>query len=264
MIHTKLARGGLLVAYDVWGPHHCNALAPAELAEPTGTTWAWPRELVWVRYLWIRLFSPIHKFSSSPWVFRLRLRLGCRRDLAGWCRLEPGGAPIDALSSHDQASTVGSDGYCRAVQHCQLCKRLLCVWYGRGNGAEAAQQGQNRSSSSEFMVAIHHLLLLRGSQTNKNPRSRSDSPSSVENAKFQVAKKVILLKPSTRPTLVSISSLGYQSKAARSWCSRTWIRGICYFRGRISGSYFEADTGGYVYNMMSELIGNQLGPCIFV
>lgn len=61
-----------------------------------------------------------------------------------------------------------------------------------------------------------------------NIRSRSSSPSSifsVENAEIQIAKKITLMEPSTRPTLVFINSLGSRSKNARSRPSRSRTRG---------------------------------------
>ncbi|KAJ5113966.1 hypothetical protein N7456_002500 [Penicillium angulare] len=50
-------------------------------------------------------------------------------------------------------------------------------------------------------------------------RSRSPSPSSIfslENAEIHVAKKITLMEPPTRPTLVFINSLGSRSKGSRS------------------------------------------------
>lgn len=61
-----------------------------------------------------------------------------------------------------------------------------------------------------------------------NIRSRSASPSSifsVENAEIQIAKKITLMEPPTRPTLVFINSLGSRSKNARSQTSRPRTRG---------------------------------------
>ncbi|CAI7605173.1 unnamed protein product [Penicillium glandicola] len=52
-----------------------------------------------------------------------------------------------------------------------------------------------------------------------NSRSRSTSPSSifsVEEADIQVAKKVTLMEPRTRPTVVLIHALGSRSKASKS------------------------------------------------
>lgn len=64
--------------------------------------------------------------------------------------------------------------------------------------------------------------------TTTNVRSRSSSPSSifsVENAEIQIAKKITLMEPPTRPTLVFINSLGSRSKNARSRPSRSRTRG---------------------------------------
>lgn len=61
-----------------------------------------------------------------------------------------------------------------------------------------------------------------------NLRSRSSSPSSifsVENAEIQIAKKITLMEPPTRPTLVFINSLSPRSKNARSRPSRSRTRG---------------------------------------
>lgn len=54
---------------------------------------------------------------------------------------------------------------------------------------------------------------------NPNPRSRSSSPSSifsVESAEIQTAKKVTMMEPPTRPTVVFINAIGARSKAAKS------------------------------------------------
>jgi hypothetical protein len=62
---------------------------------------------------------------------------------------------------------------------------------------------------------------------NPNPRSRSPSPSSifsVETAEIQTAKKVTMMEPPTRPTLVFINSLGPRSKGARSRPSHSRTR----------------------------------------
>ncbi|KAJ5673198.1 hypothetical protein N7507_002325 [Penicillium longicatenatum] len=78
-----------------------------------------------------------------------------------------------------------------------------------------------------------------------NRRSRSSSPSSifsVENAEIQVAKKITLMEPPTRPTLVFINSLGSRSKGsrARPSHSRTWgnarNRESRIFDGKLEGN----------------------------
>ncbi|KAJ5836729.1 hypothetical protein N7447_002755 [Penicillium robsamsonii] len=59
------------------------------------------------------------------------------------------------------------------------------------------------------------------------PRSRSTSPSSVfsvEEADIQVAKKVTMVEPRTRPTLVLINALGSRSKASKSRLSHSRSR----------------------------------------
>ncbi|KAJ5754376.1 hypothetical protein N7533_003919 [Penicillium manginii] len=59
-------------------------------------------------------------------------------------------------------------------------------------------------------------------------RSRSASPSSifsVEHAEVQMAKKVIMKEPPTRPTLVFINSLGPRSKAPKSRLNQPRTRG---------------------------------------
>lgn len=64
--------------------------------------------------------------------------------------------------------------------------------------------------------------------TTTNLRSRSSSPSStfsVENAEIQIAKKITLMEPRTRPALVFINSLSSRSKNARSRPSRSRTRG---------------------------------------
>lgn len=63
--------------------------------------------------------------------------------------------------------------------------------------------------------------------TASTSRSRSASPSSifsVENAEIQVAKKVTMTEPPTRPTLVFINSLGTRSKGSRSRSSHSRTR----------------------------------------
>lgn len=67
-----------------------------------------------------------------------------------------------------------------------------------------------------------------------NPRTRSPSPSSifsVENAEIQVAKKVTVVEPPTRPTLVFISSLGSRSKGPKSRPSHARSKGNPRDRG---------------------------------
>ena len=62
---------------------------------------------------------------------------------------------------------------------------------------------------------------------NSNPRSRSSSPSSVfsvESAEIQTAKKVTMMEPPTRPTVVFINAIGARSKAARSKPSHSRTR----------------------------------------
>ncbi|KAJ5148554.1 hypothetical protein N7448_000132 [Penicillium atrosanguineum] len=59
------------------------------------------------------------------------------------------------------------------------------------------------------------------------PRSRSPSPSSifsVESAEIQTAKKVTMIEPPTRPTVVFINAIGVRSKAARSRPSHSRTR----------------------------------------
>ncbi|KAJ5919645.1 hypothetical protein N7454_009480 [Penicillium verhagenii] len=59
-------------------------------------------------------------------------------------------------------------------------------------------------------------------------RSRSSSPSSifsVENAEIQIAKKITLMEPPTRPTLVFINALGSRSKTSRARPSHSRTRG---------------------------------------
>lgn len=65
-------------------------------------------------------------------------------------------------------------------------------------------------------------------QVNQNSRSRSSSPSSifsVENAEIHVAKKVTMVEPPTRPTLVFINSLNSRSKSTRPRSSHSRPRG---------------------------------------
>lgn len=67
-----------------------------------------------------------------------------------------------------------------------------------------------------------------------NPRSRSPSPSSifsVETAEIQTAKKVTMMEPPTRPTLVFINSLGARLKGARSRPTHSRTRGNPRDRG---------------------------------
>ncbi|KAJ5381915.1 uncharacterized protein N7496_004343 [Penicillium cataractarum] len=64
--------------------------------------------------------------------------------------------------------------------------------------------------------------------TTTNVRSRSSSPSSifsVENAEIQIAKKITMMEPPARPTLVFINSLGSRSKNSRSRLNRSRTRG---------------------------------------
>lgn len=70
--------------------------------------------------------------------------------------------------------------------------------------------------------------------SNGNSRTRSPSPSSifsVENAEIQVAKKVTMVEPPTRPALVFINSLGTRSKNSRSRPSHSRTRGNPRDRG---------------------------------
>ncbi|KAJ5776934.1 hypothetical protein N7520_000180 [Penicillium odoratum] len=78
-----------------------------------------------------------------------------------------------------------------------------------------------------------------------NRRSRSSSPSSifsVENAEIQVARKIIMMEPPTRPTLVFINSLGSRSKGSRARPSHSRTRGNTrnresrIFDGKLEGS----------------------------
>jgi hypothetical protein len=67
-----------------------------------------------------------------------------------------------------------------------------------------------------------------------NPRSRSPSPSSifsVESAEIQTAKKVTLMEPTTRPTVVFINAIGARSKASRSRPSHSRSRATSRDRG---------------------------------
>ncbi|KAJ5191916.1 uncharacterized protein N7498_010901 [Penicillium cinerascens] len=71
-------------------------------------------------------------------------------------------------------------------------------------------------------------------QANPNPRSRSPSPSSIfsmETAEIQTAKKVSMMEPPTRPTLVFINSLGARLKGARSRPNHSRTRGNPRDRG---------------------------------
>ncbi|KAJ6110763.1 hypothetical protein N7486_002998 [Penicillium sp. IBT 16267x] len=76
-------------------------------------------------------------------------------------------------------------------------------------------------------------------------RSRSSSPSSifsVENAEIQVAKKITLMEPPTRPTLVFIKSLGSRSKGSRAPPSHSRTRSSArnresrIFDGKLEGN----------------------------
>ncbi|KAJ6007520.1 hypothetical protein N7540_011496 [Penicillium herquei] len=76
-------------------------------------------------------------------------------------------------------------------------------------------------------------------------RSRSPSPSSVfslENAEIHVAKKITLMEPQTRPTLVFIKSLGTRSKDARLRPTQPRTRGNArnresrIFDGKLEGN----------------------------
>ncbi|KAJ5992185.1 hypothetical protein N7451_007909 [Penicillium sp. IBT 35674x] len=78
-----------------------------------------------------------------------------------------------------------------------------------------------------------------------NRRSRSSSPSSifsVENAEIQVARKITLMEPPTRPTLVFINSLGSRSKGSRARPSHSRTRGSArnresrIFDGKLEGN----------------------------
>ncbi|KAJ6107193.1 hypothetical protein N7523_008516 [Penicillium sp. IBT 18751x] len=62
---------------------------------------------------------------------------------------------------------------------------------------------------------------------NPNIRSRSSSPSSVfsvESAEIQTAKKVTMMEPPTRPTVVFINAIGARSKAVKSKPSHSRTR----------------------------------------
>ncbi|KAJ5664894.1 uncharacterized protein N7477_007342 [Penicillium maclennaniae] len=62
---------------------------------------------------------------------------------------------------------------------------------------------------------------------NPNMRSRSSSPSSlfsVESAEIQTAKKVTMMEPPTRPTVVFINAIGARSKTAKSKPSHSRTR----------------------------------------
>jgi hypothetical protein len=64
----------------------------------------------------------------------------------------------------------------------------------------------------------------------------------VENAEIQVAKKITLMEPPTRPTLVFINSLGSRSKGSRARPSHSRTRGIArnresrIFDGKLEGN----------------------------
>lgn len=87
------------------------------------------------------------------------------------------------------------------------------------------------ASNLLLQPAIH---VSPDSPTAGNSRSRSESPSSifsVENAEIQVAKKVTMTEPPTRPTLVFINSLGARSKGSRARSSHSRTRGNARDRG---------------------------------
>lgn len=89
-------------------------------------------------------------------------------------------------------------------------------------------------TTSNFFLqpAIH--VSPNSPPTASGVRSRSASPSSifsVENAEIQVATKVTMVEPPTRPTLVFINSIGTRPKGPRSRSSHSRTRGTPRDRG---------------------------------